>query len=94
MMRTAVLCDEVWARIEAVLPPEKGAMGRPSTPHRRAVEGAICRYGTGIGWRDLPVEFGSWQTAWKRHHKFSLDGSWNRVLAALQTEADAAGEID
>ena len=94
MTRAGVLSDEVWGRIESVLPPEKGAMGRPSTPHRRAVEGAIYRYRTGIAWRDLPGEFGPWQTVWKRHHKFSLDGTWDRVLAALHAEADAAGEID
>lgn len=94
MTRTAVLSDEIWVRIEPLLPPEKGAMGRPSTPHRRAVEGAIYRYRTGIAWRDLPAEFGPWQTVWKRHHKFSLDGTWDRVLAALQRDADAVGDLD
>ena len=84
----------MWARIEPLLPPVKGAMGRPSTPHRPAVEGAIFRYRTGIAWRDLPAEFGPWQTVWTRHHKFCLDGTWDRVLAALQADADAAGELD
>jgi transposase len=51
MTRTAVLSDEVWGRIEAVLPPEKGPMGRPSTPHLPAVEGAIYGYRTGIRFR-------------------------------------------
>lgn len=94
MTRTAVLDNEMWARIEPLLPPVKGRMGRPSTPHRPAVEGAIYRYRTGIAWRDLPTEFGPWQTVWKRHHKFCLDGTWDRVLAALQRDADAAGGID
>jgi len=84
----------MWAQIQAVLPPLKGAMGRPMTDHRRAVEGAIYRYRTGIAWRDLPAEFGPWQTVWKRHHKFSLDGTWDHVLAALQSRAQAAGEVD
>jgi len=30
----------------------------------------------------------------KRHHRFSTDGSWDRVLTALQAKADARGEID
>jgi len=94
MARMAVLTDDMWARIEAVLPPEKGPMGRCSTPHRRVVEGAVYRYRTGVAWRDLPAEFGPWQTVWKRHHKFSLDGTWDRVLAALHTQAEATGRID
>ena len=94
MTRGAVLSDDLWARIEPLLPPVQGARGRPATPHRPAVEGAIYRYRTGIAWRDLPREFGPWQTVWKRHHKFCLDGTWDRLLAALQTDADAAGDID
>jgi transposase len=62
--------------------------------HRSLVEGAIYRYRTGVAWRDLPAEFGPWQTVWKRHHRFSIDGTWDRVLTVLQAEADAVGEID
>ena len=90
----AVLDEHMWAQIESVLPPLKGTMGRPMTDHRRVVEGAIYRYRTGIAWRDLPAEFGPWQTVWKRHHKFSLDGTWDRVLATLQGRAQADGEVD
>ena len=94
MSRSAVLTDAMWARIEPELPALQGAMGRPMTPHRKAVEGAIYRLRTGVAWRDLPAEFGPWQTVWKRHYRFSLDGTWDRVLRALQIEADAKGEID
>jgi len=90
----AVLSDEMWAQIEAVLPPVKGAMGRPMRDHRLLVEGAIYRYRTGVAWRDLPSEFGPWQTVWKRHHRFATDGTWDKVLTALQVQADARGEID
>jgi len=94
MTRTEVLSDEMWARIEPVLPRVKGPMGRPMREHRPLVEGAIYRYRTGIAWRDLPAEFGPWQTVWRRHHLFSTDGTWDKVLTVLQAQADARGEID
>lgn len=94
MSRTRVLTDEMWARIEPLLPPLKAAMGRPMSDHRRLVEAAIWRYRTGAAWRDLPAEFGPWQTAWKRHHRFALDGTWDRVLAAVLADADADGMVD
>ena len=94
MTRTEVLTDQMWARIEPVLPALKGSMGRPMREHRPLVEGAIYRYRTGIAWRDLPAEFGPWQTVWKRHHRFSTDGTWDKVLTMLQAQADARGEID
>ena len=62
MSRTRVLTDEMWDRVEPLLPPCKGAMGRPMKDHRLLVEGAVYRYRTGIAWRDLPAEFGPWQT--------------------------------
>lgn len=54
----------------------------------------MFRYRTGIAWRDLPERFGPWQTVWKRHHRFATDSTWDKLLAVLQAEADAAGQID
>jgi transposase len=54
----------------------------------------VHRYRTGVAWRDLPERFGPWQTVWKRHHRFATDGTWDRLLAAIQADADAAGELD
>ncbi|GEM_PF-4102365 len=45
MIRMALLSDEMWARVEPLLSPVKGAMGRPMREHRDLVEGAIYRYG-------------------------------------------------
>jgi transposase len=94
MSRTAVLSDADWARIEPLLPSSDGCVGRPVRDHRQVVEGIVYRYRTGIAWRDLPREFGPWQTVWKRHARFSRDGTWDRLLTRLQAQADAAGELD
>ena len=69
--------------------------GRPFADHRTMVEGIVYRYRTGILWRDLPREvYGPWQTVWKRHARFTEDGTWDRIWTALLAEADANGEID
>jgi transposase len=93
MGRGAVLSDQEWERIEPLLPAQYGR-GRPFRDHRQVIEGIVFRYRAGVAWRDLPERFGPWQTVWKRHHRFSLDGTWDEVLAVLQAEADAAGEVD
>ena len=94
MSRTAVLSDAQWERISELLPSSNGLVGRPFRDHRQVVEGIVYRYRTGIAWRDLPEEFGPWQPVWKRHRRFSLDGTWDKLLTRLLAEADAAGEID
>jgi transposase len=58
------------------------------------LEGIIYRYRCGLPWRDVPAEFGPWQTLWKRHRRYSGDGTWDHVLAALLVDADAAGIVD
>ncbi len=94
MARSAVLSDADWAQLEPLLPSSAGMRGRPFRDHRQVLEGIVFRYRTGCAWRDLPADFGPWQTVWKRHHRFSLDGTWDRILTALQARADAAGELD
>jgi putative transposase len=43
---------------------------------RLMLEGIVWRFRTGSPWRDLPADFGPWQTVWKRHHRWSLDGTY------------------
>lgn len=94
MSRTAVLTDADWARIEPLMPSSDGQRGRPFRDHRQVIEGIFYRLRTGIAWRDLPESFGPWQTVWKRHRRFSADGTWDKIHARLVAEADAAGELD
>ncbi|CAD5140687.1 protein of unknown function [Microbacterium sp. Nx66] len=92
--RTSSLSDAEWAQIEPMMPAASAKGGRPFQDHRRVVEGIVWPFRTGSPWRDLPAEFGPWQTAWKRHRRFSGDGTWDQIYAAILAAADAAGEID
>ncbi|MBU8868544.1 transposase [Paenarthrobacter sp. MMS21-TAE1-1] len=40
------------------------------------MEGIACRHRCGIAWRDVPAEFDPRQTIWKRHRRYSGDGTW------------------
>jgi putative transposase len=84
MLRTDVISDELWAVIEPVLPVREGRPGRPWNDHRRTLEGIIWRFRTGAPWRDLPVEFGAWQSVWERHRRWSTDGTYEQMFAAVR----------
>lgn len=77
-----------------MLPSSAGRAGRPFRDDRRVVEGIIYRYRCGLPWRDVPAAFGPWQTLWKRHRRYSGDGVWDRILAALLAEADGRDLVD
>ena len=58
------------------------------------VEALVWIARTGAPWRDLPTEFGPWKTVATRFDRWRAAGVFDRVLAALQAQADAAGELD
>lgn len=88
MSRTAVLTEAQWARLASLLPSSDGRRGRPFRDSRRIVEGILYRYRCGLAWRDVPAEFGPWQTLWKRHRRYAGDGTWDRVLALRRSLCD------
>ena len=73
------------------MPTSAGKRGRPWSDHLRVIDAILYRYRTGIPWRDLPTEFGSWKTVWARHRRRAGEGWWDRILAVLLSQADAAG---
>ena len=94
MSRSAVLTDAQWELIEPLMPSSDGRRGNRFRDHRQVFEGVVYRFRTGVAWRDLPADFGPWQTVWKRHHRFSTDGTWDVILAELLAHADEVGELD
>jgi transposase len=80
------LTDEQWARIAAVLPPQKPATGRPANDHRRILAGLFWMIRTGASWRDVPEEFGPWQTINSRYQRWRQAGIWQQILDALRQE--------
>jgi transposase len=88
------LTDEQWARLAPLLPPQRPRMGRPPKDHRLMVEGMIWILRTGAPWRDLPGEYGPWQTVAGRFYDWRRQGVWEDVLLTVQTHGDALGMLD
>lgn len=84
-----VITDAMWDRIEPLMPADP-AHGRPWADHRRTLEAIAWKYRTRAPWRHLPDELGSFQTAHRRLIRWATDGTWERVLTVVLTEADTA----
>lgn len=87
------LTNAEWDRLESFL-PRGGARGGRWSDHRRVINGVLYRVRTGVQWRDLPERFGPWETVYKRHRRWSADGTWQMLLSKVQAAEDAAGRID
>ena len=98
MTRMGVISDEFWAVVESVMPSDEGKRGNRFGDHRLILEGIAWRFRTASPWRDLPADFGPWQTVWKRHHRWSLDGTYDekfaQVVAVFGFDAEMVEDIE
>ena len=93
-MRRHELTDDQWERLAPLLPPQRPTTGRPAKDHRTVINGILWVLKTGAPWRDLPERYGPWQTIYSRFRRWQQSGIWDRILADLQRDSDAAGQID
>uniref|UniRef100_UPI0036DBDDA0 IS5 family transposase n=1 Tax=Priestia megaterium TaxID=1404 RepID=UPI0036DBDDA0 len=87
------LTNREWLLLEPHLPSLGGRGGRWND-HRTVLNGILFRVRTGVPWRDLPERYGSWKIVYERHRRWSADGTWDRLLQAVQADADLGGRID
>ena len=87
------LTNEQWELLEPLLPKRK-ATGRPAKDHRPIINGILWVLRTGAPWRDLPERYGSWKTVFSRFYRWRKDGIWDGIFAAVQQQADEAGNLD
>lgn len=87
------LSDEQYALIEPVLPKRKRT-GRPRADDRTVLNGLFWKLATGASWRDIPERYGPWQTVYERFTVWQADGTWDRLVDALQVQLDARGQLD
>ena len=74
--------------------PKNSSVGHPSADHRRIVNGLFWTLRAGAPWRDSPERDGPWQTIADRSVFWRRNGTWDRILRALQIERDAHGTVD
>jgi len=87
------LTDEQWKKIEPLLPQSSGR-GRPWADNRRVLEGILWVLKTGARWRDLPPEYPSPSTCWRRLQLWEEQDVWLDVWRQFLAELDARGQLD
>ena len=78
-----LLSNRQWKRIRPLLPGKPGDPGRSGDDNRLTLEGILWIARTGAPWRDLPVEFGRWNTVYQRFRRWVKRDVLGRVFEAL-----------
>jgi transposase len=53
------------------------------------INAILWKLRTGAPWRDLPERYGPWKTAHERLRKWTVDGTWERILREVAVKDDS-----
>lgn len=87
-MTRLCLTDHQWCLIEPHCLGKPSDPGRSGTNNRMFVEGILWIARTGSPWRDLPPEFGKWNTAFRRYRDWAKADVFMRIFEALSGDPD------
>jgi len=88
------LTDEQWQAVEPILPQRTATTGRKPKDPRQMLNGIVWVLRSGAPWRDVPERYGRWQTVYDYYRHWRDDGTFGRILSALQIRLDREGRID
>ncbi|WP_413252929.1 IS5 family transposase [Streptomyces brevispora] len=88
------LTDAQWARIEPLLPDRRPKRGGRWRDHRQVIDAIAFKFRTGSQWVHLPERYGNGRGVCNRLRMWAVDGTWERVFAALMAQADADEDLN
>lgn len=88
-----ILTNDMWNQLSPQLPAERGRNARPSKSNRLMLEGMLWKMRTGSPWRDLPSEFGPWESVYTRFSRWSNAGIFQKVFKKLKDVLDCENII-
>ncbi|MEH6695616.1 MAG: transposase, partial [Hyphomonas sp.] len=78
-----ILTDAQWAQVSPFCLGKKTDPGRTGGDGRMFLEAVLWIARTGSPWRDLPAEFGNWNTVFQRFRYWVDRGVFQRIFEAL-----------
>jgi putative transposase len=77
------LTNAQWAFLKPML-PKPSKRGRPLTDRRRILDAILYVVKGGIQWREMPVNFPPWKTAYHIFRKWTLNHTWEAINDRLR----------
>jgi transposase len=94
--REQELLDAMWDKVRPLIPPHPPQPhgGRPFADDKACFAGIVYQLRNAIRWNDMPQEYPSGVTCWRRFNRWNQLGIWKRVHHVILEELNAAGLLD
>lgn len=89
-MARLMLSDERWSKLRKIM-REHGVYDKLNL--RMMVEGMLYRMRVGCPWRDLPPEFGCWNSVYQKFNRWSAQNKLIKIFKALVQDPDCEWEF-
>lgn len=89
-----MITDKQWKKLEPLFPKLKrrrDRRGRPWADNRACFEGVLWVLRTGARWRDLPPQYPSGSTCWRRLQDWEEQGALEEIWHSLLSQLDRRG---
>ena len=83
VMTRLTLSDAQWAKIAPYCSGKETDVGRTAVNNRLFIEAVLWIVRTGSPWRDLPPEFGNWNSVYKRYRRWVKSDRFSKLFNAL-----------
>ena len=87
MARTAIT-DNIWEQLQTTM---KAHGCHQCKKNRTVMEAILWKLRTGAPWRDIPIELGSWKTAYNRFNRWSKKGLWQNFFLTYEKKLTKNG---
>ena len=82
------LRDDQWARILPLISGGSEGKRGPRTDNRRFINALLWMARSGARWKDLPADFGAFQTVKRRYYRWLERGLIDRLFEEVGQDAD------
>ena len=89
-MARLMLSDELWSKLGIIM-QQQGIYDKPDL--RLMVEAMLYRMRVGCPWRDLPAEFGNWNSIYQKFNRWSYKDKLVKIFKSLVRDPDLEWEF-
>lgn len=88
------LRDDQWARIEPLLLGKQEDPGFSGRNNRLFIDAVIWRASYRGRWRDMPPEFGKWNTTYIRFKRWNVVGVWRSLAQNMRDDQELRESLE